>query len=118
MPFIVRAFPILAGREGELREFAREMAAERAGESSDFYGGLGVAHESWHLQQTPTGPLVIVITEIAEGEVENVASTYAASQRPFDRWFKDKVVTLTGISPDRDPLGPPTTRIFEFDRRG
>jgi hypothetical protein len=103
-----------------MREFANQMAGERAGESSEFYRGLGVVHESWHLQQTPAGPLVIVVTEIAEAEVklENAASAYATSQRPFDRWFKDRVFYLTGVSPDRDPLGPPTTSIFEFDRRG
>jgi hypothetical protein len=115
MPFVVRAFPVLAHREEDLREFARQMAGERAAEGAEFYRQFGVAHERWHLQQTDAGSLVIAVTEVAE--VEATASAYAASQRPFDRWFKDQVLYLTGVSPDRDPLGPPTEQIFEFDRR-
>ena len=113
MPFVVRAFPVLANREQDLREFARLMARERAAEGAVFYRQFGVARESWHLQQTAAGPLVIVVTEIRD--VEATADAYAASQRPFDRWFKDQVLHLTGVSPDRDPLGPPTEQIFEFD---
>jgi hypothetical protein len=116
MPFVVRAFPVLADREEDLREFARQMAGERATEGAEFYRQFGVAHESWHLQQTDAGPLVIAVTEVAE--VDETAKAYATSQRPFDRWFKDQVKYLTGISPDRDPLGPPTEQIFEFNRRG
>jgi len=52
MPFVVRAFPVLANREQDLREFARLMARERAAEGAEFYRQFGVAHESWHLQQT------------------------------------------------------------------
>lgn len=115
MPFVVQAFPLLPEREGALRAFADQMAGERAAEGADFYRRLGVAHESWHLQHTAAGPLVIAVTEIAD--VDAAATSYAASQQPFDRWFKDQVLHLTGVSPDSDPLGPPTEQIFEFDRR-
>jgi hypothetical protein len=102
MPFVVRAFPVLADREEDLREFARQMAGERAADGAEFYRRFGVAHESWHLQRADAGPLVIVVTEV--GDVDATASAYAASQLPFDRWFKDQVLHLTGVSPDRDPL--------------
>lgn len=115
MPFVVRAFPVLPHRVGDLREFARQMTNDRAAEGADFYRRFGVSHESWHLQLTESGPLVIAVTEVAD--VETTATTYAASQQAFDRWFKDQVLHLTGVSPDRDPLGPPTEQIFEFDRR-
>jgi hypothetical protein len=112
MPLIVRAFPVLPGKEQDVKEFSRQMATAQAAEAAEFYRGLGVARESWHLQQTAAGPLVIVVTEL--GEVEATARQYAASQRPFDRWFKDQVHSLTGVSPDDDPLGPPTAQIFDW----
>jgi len=115
MPLMVRAFPVLAGKEKDVREFSSQLAAARAAEASEFYRRLGVAHESWHLQQTAAGPLVIVVTELSE--VEANARAYAASQLPFDRWFKDQVHSLTGVSPDQDPLGPPTAQIFDWHDR-
>jgi hypothetical protein len=116
MPLIVRAFPVLAGKEQEVRDFARELTGARAAEANEFYRVFGVSRESWHLQETPAGPLVIGVTEV--DEVEPAATAYAASQRPFDRWFKDQVHSLTGVSPDSDPLGPPTEQIFDWHRYG
>jgi hypothetical protein len=116
MALVVRAFPVLAGKEQELRDFARELTGARAAEATEFYRVFGVSRESWHLQETPAGPLVIGVTEV--DEIEPAATSYAASQRPFDRWFKDQVYSLTGVSPDRDPLGPATEQIFDWRRPG
>lgn len=113
MPFVVRAFPLLPGKEEELRQFAAELSGPRRAEAAEFYGSFSVPRESWHLQQTPNGALVIGVTEV--GEVEATAQKYAASNRPFDRWFKDQVKRLTGIDPDSEPLGPPTEEVFSFD---
>jgi hypothetical protein len=114
MPLVVRAFPLLPGKEEELRQFAAELSGPRRAEAAEFYGSFSVPRESWHLQQTEHGPLVIGVTEIPE-PVQEKANEYAASTRPFDRWFKDKVKHLTGIDPDAEPLGPPTEEIFNFE---
>jgi len=111
MPLIVRAFPLLAGKEEELMQFARDLSG-RSAEAAEFYATYGVTRESWHLQKTATGSLVIGVTELTE--VEPAASEYAASERPFDRWFKSQVHRLSGVDPDREPLGPPTEQIFDF----
>lgn len=116
MPFVVRAFPLLPGREEELHRVVAELSGPRRAEADEFYRSFGVVHESWHLQQTPHGALVIGVTEIG-GEVEATAQRYAASSRPFDRWFKDQVKRLTGIDPDSEPLGPPTEEVFSFTAR-
>lgn len=57
MPLVVRAFPILPGKEEQLREFAAEMAGARRSEASAFYRSFGVTRESWHLQQTEQGAI-------------------------------------------------------------
>jgi hypothetical protein len=116
MPLVVRAFPVLPGKEAEIREFAAELAGARRSEAAAFYRSFGVTHESWHLQHTEHGAWVIGVTELDE-DPQVKAQAYATSQRPFDRWFKDRIENLTGIDPDREPLGPPTETLFEFSER-
>lgn len=113
MPLIVRAFPILPGREAELRRFAAEMSGERRGDAASFYRSFGVTRESWHLQHTEHGAWIIGVTEVTD-DLEAKAQAYATSQRPFDRWFKDQVERISGINQDVEPLGPPTETLFEW----
>ena len=112
MPLIVRAFPVLRGKEDDVRKLATEMAGRRREEAQEFYRSFGVVRESWHFQETPHGPLLIGVTEV-DGELSARAQEYAESNRPFDRWFKDQVKNLSGIDPDVQPLGPPTEMIFD-----
>jgi hypothetical protein len=109
MSLVVRAFPVL--KEQELRAFAQEVNGPRSAEAAEFYRRHGVTRETWHMQETAVGHWVIAVTEIADAEP--AAREYAASELPFDRWFKDQVHHLTGINPDQDPLGPPTEQIFD-----
>lgn len=113
MALVVRAFPILPGKEPDLRRFAAQMAGDRRGEAAAFYRSFGVIRESWHLQHTPNGDWVIGVTELTE-DVETKAQAYATSQRPFDRWFKDQVESISGINQDIEPLGPPTETLFSW----
>ncbi len=115
MPLIVRAFPVLRGKEEDVRKLAAEMAGPRREEAREFFRSFGVVRESWHYQETPHGPMVIGVTEV-DGDVRALAQGYAESNRPFDRWFKEQVKNLSGIDPDSQPLGPPSEVIF--DTRG
>ncbi len=113
MALVVRAFPVLPEKEKELQAFAAELTEQRQQEASEFFRLFRVQHESWHLQHTPHGSWVIAVTDLLE-EPEVVAQEYAESERPFDRWFKGQVLSLSGIDPDLEPLGPPTEKIFEW----
>lgn len=116
MPQVVRAFPVLPGMEGRLRDLARALAGPRAEQAAAFYARFGVSHESWHLQETPHGTWVIAVTAIDEPQTR--AAEYAGSAEEFDRWFKAIVLELSGIDPSTQPLGPPTEAIFEWPRAG
>jgi len=110
---VVSAFPVLPGKEQQVREFARELAA-RGAETEAFYTQFGVSHASWHLQQTVAGPWVVSLTEITRVPISAAAQQYKASERPFDRWFKNQVRDLTGVDPDEFPLGPASECIFSW----
>ena len=118
MTQIVRAFPVLPGKEKTARQFAAELGGDRRRETSAFFSQYGVKSESWHLQQTPQGAFVIVVTELAAPpgiQVQVQAQSYATAQGPFERWFKDSVRELCGVDPDAQPLGPPTETIFDWN---
>ena len=117
MTIIVRAFPVLPGKEHAAREFAAALGGARRKEASAFYKHYGVTRESWHLQETPQGTFVIVATELDASpgiQVQVQAQAYASAQGSFDRWFKDNVREICGVNADEQPLGPPTETIFEW----
>ena len=96
-----------------MREFARELQSRRSEECASFFRRHGVARETWHTQETPSGLWIIAVSQFDGKPIEEAAREYVASQAPFDRWFKDQVIALTGIDPETTPLGPPTTCIFD-----
>ena len=114
MAMIVRAFPVLPGKEQAAREFAHRVGGERKQETATFLQAFGVRRESWHLQETPQGIQIIVVTDVEDPPHER-AQAYGASQGAYERWFKDNVRALSGVNPDVQPLGPPTETIFSWD---
>jgi hypothetical protein len=117
MAMVVRAFPVLPGKEQAAREFAETLGSTRRDDAGEFFRRYSVTRESWHLQQTPQGSFIIVVTELGAApglQVHVQAQAYASAQHSFDRWFKDNVRDLCGVNPDEQPLGPPTQTIFEW----
>jgi len=112
MTLLVRAFPVLPEREGQVRTLAEEVQGERRFQADEFYRRLGVLRETWHLQQTEAGPMCIVVTELAD--LEEAARLYAASEHPFDTWFKQQVRRISGIDPSREPKGPWSEQVFDW----
>lgn len=114
MTLVVRAFP-LKGSVSELHAFASALTGTRSADATRFYRHYGVDHESWHLQQTPNGPWVIAVTSL--GDPAEAAPRYADAKEEFHVWFKDQVLSLTGVNPNEAPLGPPTTQVFSWSSR-
>jgi hypothetical protein len=111
MPRVVRAFPLRSTRSA-LESFAAELRGRRSAEATRFYQRYGVSSESWHLQDTPNGPWVIAVTELADPA--EAAPRYANAGEEFHVWFKSQVLALTGVDPNVTPLGPPTTEVFSW----
>lgn len=112
MHLVVRAFPVLRGKEQDVEAFARELAGPRQAEAREFYDSLGVKRETWCLQPGPFGSQVIVVTEV--DDVEPAAKAYADARQSFHRWFKEQVLRISAIDPNVDPLGPPSTQVFAW----
>jgi hypothetical protein len=114
MAMLVRAFPILPGKEEGAIKFAQAVGDARRQDTAAFLQSFGVRRESWHLQRTPQGAFVIVVTDIEDPPHER-AQAYGASQGSYERWFKDNIRDLCGVDADAQPMGPPSETIFSWD---
>lgn len=111
MDRLVRAFPLLPGQREALGAFTEEMR-RRGGETAQFYDRYGIVRESWHLQHTSYGDLIICCTDIAN--LKPAAAAYAAADGAFESWFKGQVWELCGIDPNQQPLGPECHTVFDW----
>jgi hypothetical protein len=103
-----RTYPVHS-REAVI-EFADELRAD-AQKTRAFYEGFGVPRETWFLQQTNDGPIVIGVTAMSAPER---VQEYAETNEPFAAWFKQRVIDVTGVDPNETPLGPPSELVFDF----
>ena len=111
MSLLVRAFPLRAS-PADLRSFVSALQNERKAEALAFYEEHGVTHESWYLQETPAGPLVIGLTQVTD--VTTASASFAQSRTGFAAWFKEQVQALSGVDQNESPKGPPTTLVYEY----
>jgi len=106
MPAIAFAVPVLPGKSDQMRQFARETHGPRLEEYRASDRRLGASRESWHLQHTPQGDFVLVYFEATD--VQRVFSQFAASRDPFDVWFKQQVLEISGIDFNEPPPAAPS----------
>jgi hypothetical protein len=106
----VRMYPLTRG-VGPLKEFAAELQ-KRQSESRAFYDSYRV-DESWFVQDVGGQPYAIAVASM-RGDIEGNLKRFAESKEPFEAWFKQRVIDLTGVDPNETPLGPPSEQVFEF----
>jgi len=111
MSLLVRAFP-LRGSVAELKAFVSSLKNERRAEALAFYKSHGVTHESYYLQETPAGNLVIGLTQVQD--VPTASASFAQAQTGFAAWFKQQIMALSGVNPDETPNGPPNELVYEY----
>ena len=88
-------FPIQAGKEedarsvrgGDLRRSARRTSRRTSQR-------VGVTRETWALQETPMGSLMLVWFE---GDVEKAFTDLATNDSEYMTWFRAQVLDVTGV---------------------
>lgn len=87
--------PLLPGKLDAWKEFHNQLDGLRRWDFEDQQRRLGlVRHRVW-LQETPAGPVALVVQE---GEdPERARAILASSTHPFDVWFREQVKELHGI---------------------
>ena len=98
------ALPILPGKTEAARAFLQELGGPRIQELAACGQRVGVPKETWALQQTPQGDLLV---DYLSGEdLAESFRVFAASQDEFDVWFKQRVQEVTGADMSTPPSGP------------
>lgn len=72
----------------------------------------GVTKESWFLQKTPQGDMVVVYFEAED--LEKTFETEAKSKDPFMVWFKQQVKSITGVDLEQPSDEPPPEEIVHM----
>jgi len=105
-------FPVLPGNEGAAKQFAEACMGPRRKECVEYLNRVGIIKESWHLQKTPTGSFVVV-----HFESEDPAKAFKAlaeSRHPFDLWFKQQALQVSGVDLGKPMEGTPPEEIFNL----
>jgi hypothetical protein len=89
------AMPILPGKTEAMRRFIQEVLGPRKRDWDDLQRRQGVTRESYYLQSSPEGDLVIVT---GEGTFAPLSQVLNVEGNPFDRWFIEQVQDVTGIN--------------------
>src|SRR3954465_15160591 len=112
MPRIAFAAPLLPGKTDADRA---AMTSCRTGERKDAYEEsrqrAGITREGVWIQVTPMGDMAVVLMEA--DDLEKAFAMLATSDDPFDRWFRDQVREVHGISLE-DGMALPE-QVLHFD---
>ena len=103
-------FPIQAGKEEDARAFAAETFGARRPDFAAHLARAGVTRETWTLQETPMGSLMLVWFE---GDVEK-AFADLATDTEYTKWFRGRVLDVTGVDLAAPPDGPPPAVLVDY----
>jgi len=106
------AFPLLPGKTETGKEFAKACMGPRRAEFAEALKKRAVMKESWFLQKTPQGDMLIVHFE-AEN-LEKTFETIATSKDPFMVWFKQQIKSVTGVDLEQPSDEPPPEEIVHM----
>ena len=103
--------PVLPGKSDQAKTFFEEVnkRIEEMGKSRRALPGRMSRESAW-VMHTPMGDFGVVLLEGDDPIAANQA--FAASQEPFDLWFKQQVAEFTGID-FGNPL-PPIEQLLDW----
>jgi hypothetical protein len=104
------AAPLQPGKSAAAREFAKEAYVTRQKEMAESRSAKGLTREVVFLNQTPAGDVVVVYLEGSDPVEGN--RQFAASNTPFDRWFKDECKAIFPAFINFDQPVPGNEEVF------
>jgi hypothetical protein len=110
MATMALALPCLPGGADKLRQLADACRGPRRDEFAEFHQRVGLDAERWYLQQTPQGELFLLYLE---GDPLGAIGKLAASDDPFDVWFREQAKAVHGVDFTEPLPGPPPEVVFE-----
>ncbi len=109
------AAPLVPGKIEAGRAFAREAFVQRESELAESRRALSHNVEVVTINQTPMGDIVCVYLE-GDDPVEG-NRRFAASTRPYDTWFKERLAELFPPEIDFSKPVPPVEQFWDWTRQ-
>jgi hypothetical protein len=99
--------PVSAGKSDEARTFFKQLDHERRAEFDASERRIGITKELWYLAKLPAGDHVIGYME--SNDFNHAFQSFVASRDPFDLWFKQQMLAVTGLDLNNPPpnMTPP-----------
>lgn len=104
-------FPIHAGKEDDARAFAAETFGVRRPDFEAHLARGGITRETWSLQETPMGNLMVVWFE---GDVEKAFADLATHDSEYMTWFRAQVLDVTGVDLAAPSDAPPPAVLIDY----
>ena len=110
---IAIAFPVLKGKEGAAKELAKTLMGPKKKEFDKFEKQTKTIKESWFIQQTPQGSMIISYFE-SKMDPKKAFGEFARSKDPFAVWVKGKYKEISGIDLSTAPDDPMSEQILTY----
>ena len=108
------AVPVLPGKAEALRAWGREAYESRHWELTESRRALGQTREELFLNSTPDGDVAVAYLEGKDPVGAN--RDFAASDAPYDRWFKDSLKAFFPPFVDFDQPVPANETVWDWTR--
>lgn len=95
MPGLVLTFPISTDQVEAWRRFCQELSGSRLQPYIASRRRLGITYECFALRETAFGAATVTTLEAVD--VGHVFEQIVNSELPFDRWYRETLMTLHGI---------------------
>ena len=105
------AFPIQAGKEKEAKAFAAETSGARRPDYEADLARAGITRETWAMQETPMGSFMLVWFD---GDVEKAFADLATDDSEYTKWFRGRVLDITGVDLGAPADGPPPAVLIDY----
>jgi hypothetical protein len=112
MDHVCVAFPVLAGQSGAARTFMNQLDAERRAEYDQSERRIGITKEVWFLAALPSGDHLVGYME--SHDFQSAFGQFAASKQPFDAWFKQQFLAVTGFDFEHPPANMQMPELLSF----
>ena len=111
---IILTAPILPGKLEAWRRFCQEMQGRRQEGYEQSRRQLGIASEAVWLLRTARADVAVV--RVNTEEPEHLLARLAASDHPFDRWFKEQIGEICGLDLSPAFVGPTMELVFTWQQ--
>ena len=100
------------GKKEAMKKFVKVMTGPKRKDYERSEKRHGVHKETWFLQNTPVGEILLMYLEV--DDAEKALSAFATDTDPFDIWARQQLKDLTGIDFSQPPRRPPAEQLFKL----